>query len=210
MTNPFATRYIRPGAMPFLFPEGRSLAQLLAQFAAQGHWGQIVGPHGSGKSTLLAQVIAELTKAGTRVASLTLHQGDRRPPAWPPPEGTQIVAIDGYEQLGWMWRWRVKAWCRRSSSGLVVTAHRDVGLPPLWTTEPDLATLRRVVDHLWAAVHHDLTASPGASAAPFSESELAAALAAGNGNLREALFCLYDVYQQRSRTLAPADDLPQV
>lgn len=208
MRNPFATSYIRPGAIPFLFPEGWSLERLVAQLSAQGGWGQIVGPHGSGKSTLLAQLTSAIEQSGRSVARFTLRQNDRRPPGWPPARGTQCVAIDGYEQLGWMWRWRVKAWCRRHASGLVVTAHRDVGLPALWTTAPDLGTLQRIVEHLRATAR---TTPADASAAPggwFSTEELAAALAAAEGNLREALFTLYDLYQQRSLAVARATDTP--
>lgn len=208
MVNPFATRYTRPGAIPFLFPEGGSLQRLLEQLAVQGHWGQIIGPHGSGKSTLLTQLVSELTKAGQQVFVITLHQGERRPPAWPPPAGTQVVAIDGYEQLGWLWRWRVKVWCRRHASGLLVTAHRNVGLPTLWTTTPDLATLRRVVDHLWATVLRDASAGQAVADASSSNDELAAALAAAQGNLREALFHLYDLYQQRSLAASAAGAPP--
>jgi ABC-type cobalamin/Fe3+-siderophores transport system ATPase subunit len=198
MTNPFATRYIRPGAIPFLFPEGRSLEQLLADLAAQGYWGQIVGPHGSGKSTLLAQLVRALRQSGRSVALEALRLGQRRPPAWPPPSGTNIVAIDGYEQLAWLWRWRVKAWCRRHACGLLVTAHLDVGLPSLWTTSPDLATLQRIVDHLRSTTCPTPADGSGAPGAWFSREELAEALAAAQGNLREALFHLFDRYQQRS------------
>jgi hypothetical protein len=115
--------------------------------------------------------------------------------------------IDGYEQLAWMWRWRVKAWCRRHASGLVVTAHRDVGLPTLWTTTSDLDTLRRIVDHLLAAARTTPQDAPERPIPWFSKDDLASALAAAQGNLREALFRLYDVYQQRSLAAAPIPDI---
>jgi GTPase SAR1 family protein len=53
-SNPFSTRFIRPGATTYRFPEGISAASLAEKFFAQ-HQGRaaIVGPHGSGKTSLL-------------------------------------------------------------------------------------------------------------------------------------------------------------
>lgn len=205
--NPFASRFLRPGAIPFLFPEGRSLSQLVAQLAGQDGWGQIVGPHGSGKSTLLAALVDALRASGCRLVVHTLRRGQRRPAAWPPPPDTQQLVIDGYEQLSWGWRWRIKAWCRRHGCGLLVTTHRDLGLPTLWTTTTDLPTLRKVVDHLLQHASPPTAKAAGPDQAPFSEQELAAALTAAGGNLREALFRLYDLYPQRTLASAARADL---
>ncbi len=51
--NPFCTRRIRPGALPYFFPPGASIETILQRFQDFAGWGEIVGPHGSGKSTLL-------------------------------------------------------------------------------------------------------------------------------------------------------------
>ena len=53
LANPFATRHVRPGAIPFHFPAETSAAQLVARLRELNWRGAIVGPHGSGKSTLL-------------------------------------------------------------------------------------------------------------------------------------------------------------
>ncbi len=53
-SNPFSTRFVRPGALAYRFPPGESAATLVERLAASGWRGQIVGPHGSGKSTLVA------------------------------------------------------------------------------------------------------------------------------------------------------------
>jgi len=103
VSNPFSTRFIRPGAIRFLFPDGESAA-LLVQRLRENRWGgQIIGPHGSGKSTLLATLKPELETAGRQVLWITLHQGERRLPALDRRSlgpTTQLV-IDGYEQLSW-------------------------------------------------------------------------------------------------------------
>jgi hypothetical protein len=53
-SNPFATRFTRPGAIEFIFPAGESLATLVARLRACDWRGQITGPHGSGKAPLRA------------------------------------------------------------------------------------------------------------------------------------------------------------
>ena len=52
--NPFSTRRISPGAIPYVLPPGENAYALVDRLRQAGWWGEIVGPHGSGKSTLLA------------------------------------------------------------------------------------------------------------------------------------------------------------
>jgi hypothetical protein len=79
--NPFCTRRIRPGALPFLFSPGIDLETLLVRLQTNGNRGEIVGPHGSGKSTLLAAMIPALQAAGWQTQLIELHDGQRRLPA---------------------------------------------------------------------------------------------------------------------------------
>jgi energy-coupling factor transporter ATP-binding protein EcfA2 len=183
--NPFATRFIRPGALPFLFPKGASAATLIERLREHGGWGQIIGPHGSGKSTLLATLVPALKNKGLDVRLVQLHEGERQVPrealsAVSP--GTQLV-IDGYEQLSWWSRRRLKAFCRRQKIGLLVTAHEDVGLPPLYQVEPSAAVAQLVVEQL-------LNGQP----AQVSPAQVEAAFQKAEGNIREMLFLLYDTY----------------
>jgi hypothetical protein len=208
--NPFATRCIRPGAIEYLFDEGQSAESLVEALAASGWWGQIVGPHGSGKSTLLAALAPVLAAAGRRAVWRVARgsgAGDREwgvsgpvPRAVAPseahgavaaqaPDAATQVIIDGYEQLSW-WSRRQVAWlCRRCGAGLLVTAHRPLGLPTLLTTLPREQLAQRVVQRLLPA--GDTTVS---------QADVAAAFAASGGNLRETLFALYDVYQLRRQS----------
>jgi hypothetical protein len=189
--NPFSTRFIRPGAIPFLFPPGVDAAVLVERLARAAWHGQIIGPHGSGKSALLAALVDQLPAAGRRLRQVALHDRERRIPVnlvAPAAGGAGLqLIVDGFEQLpGWR-RWWLRRWCRRRRAGLLVTAHGDVGLPTLWETRADLATAQRVVEYLVRDTAHRI-----------APAEVAAAFARHGGDTREMLFDLYDVYQRRS------------
>jgi len=212
--NPFAAARLRPGCIPYLFSPGDDLAALVARLAANHGQGQIVGPHGSGKSTLLAMLAAELSARGHRLVRIELRDGQRRLLRdWQPATdqaslarnesstfGVQnssaieqylpatLIFVDGYEQLGWLARWRLWRRCRQAGWGLVVTSHGPAGWPTLATTRVDLTTAQAVVDSLAA----------GAAGKP-SSAEVSDAFARCGGNLREMLFDLYDRYEAQRR-----------
>ena len=209
-SNPFATRFTRPGAIEYLFPPGESLPSLIARLQEQDWWGEIIGPHGSGKSTLLATLVPALTNAGRRVVWRAIRreglgtadsglagQKSEQPKivdakfvsvtagsdGWN--ETTQLV-LDGYEQLSWWWRRRVQALVRRRGAGLLVAAHEPLGLPALAMIKPSEAVAHQVVEKLIARDRAAVTSA-----------EVSRAFAASGQNLRETLFALYDVYQSR-------------
>ena len=195
--NPFATRFFRPGAVPFLFTGGQTPSSLVESLAAGGWWGQIIGPHGSGKSSLLATLLPELEKAGRIVVAITLHPGARHLPSsirrqFSP--RTQVL-IDGYEQLSWWSRWRLKSSCRRRGAGLLITAHRDSGLRTIYHTESSEVLAHAVVSQML-----------NGRATQITTSDISAAYRAAGGNIREMLFTLYDIYAERSPSfIAPAE-----
>ncbi len=191
--NPFATRYVRPGAIPFFFAAGESAADLVARLAANGWRGEIVGPHGSGKSTLLATLLPEIERAGRAVATYRLREGERRLDEQSQRVdrlalGTAVV-VDGYEQLPWWRKWLLRWACAQRSLGLLVTTHAAAGLPALYETSVDMPTVDRVVGHL-------LEGEPE-GAAIVTREDVARAMEAHPTNLREALFALYDLYERR-------------
>jgi hypothetical protein len=96
------------------------------------------------------------------------------------------VIVDGYEQLSWWSRLRLKARCRSARAGLLVTAHTSVGLPDLFTTVPSLELAQQVVQRLLPSGDAQIAAN-----------DIAAAFDQQRGNLRETLFQLYDIYEQR-------------
>lgn len=190
--NPFSARQIRPGAIPYRFATGVAVDALLAALRQPGFRGQIIGPHGSGKSTLLATLLPMLEAAGLPTHLATLHDGQRQLP----PELQQVhelaagtlVVVDGYEQLSRWSRARLGRLCRRHGLGLLVTAHQDVGFADFFRTTTDLELAQAVVDCLL-----------GADRTPIAPEEIAERFAQCDGNLREVLFALYDLYEQRQR-----------
>jgi energy-coupling factor transporter ATP-binding protein EcfA2 len=188
--NPFATRHVRPGKVPYFLRESECAEDLLEQLQRNEGWGEIIGPHGSGKSTLLETLIPLLERQGKRVVRFSIHDRQRKLPAcraelskWN--RQTQVI-VDGFEQLSWWNRRSLSRHCRRHHVGLMVTAHRPMGLPRLYQRDPDRETFLRVVEFLLKRP----VEAPNLQEVcePFNRRE---------GDVRESLFDLYDLYQQR-------------
>lgn len=187
--NPFSASQVRPGAIGFRFPPGDCLASVIERLRQSGWRGQIVGPHGSGKSTLLAALVGEFAHNGPPVACVELHDCQRRLPEEFDLTGLAagtLVVVDGYEQLSLWSRLRLKSACRRRRLGLLATAHRDVGLPTLISTTTSVALAQEVVRELLADRNCSIEIE-----------QIATRFAKHQGNLREVLFDLYDLYEQR-------------
>lgn len=192
-SNPFSTRYTRPGALEFDETAGPSLDALLAELARRRWRGQIVGPHGTGKTTLLESLLPRLSAAGRRVERFSLRPGQRRlqlsratRASW---DAKTLLVVDGYEQLNWWRRWRIQSACHRGGWGLLVTTHRPLGLPLLVQMRPTAVLVRRLVRQLWP--EHDRL---------IGDREIDACFERQAGNVRETLFALYDLFEQRTRT----------
>jgi hypothetical protein len=210
--------------MPYVFPPGQNAESLVDRLGQCGWRAEIVGPHGSGKSALLAALTAAIERAGPRTVLVALHDGQRRLPLdlvgdsrlqrpvgfsegdssiladqgptsldgatlVPAKTGTvppALLIVDGYEQLSRWSRMVLKRSCRRRSLGLLVTSHEPVGLPELCRTAPTLALAQQIVGQLM----RDWESAWGLD-------ELADCFSRHGGDLREMLFDLYDLYQQR-------------
>jgi hypothetical protein len=190
--NPFATRFVRPGAMPFLFPLTIDVERLSARLIECRWRGAIIGPHGSGKSTLLAELRPALIRAGRRIVHFSLHDGERRLPEEAansgPWDAATIVIVDGYEQLSEFSRGALDRQCRRAGSGLVVTSHGQIHLPELYRTRVDLELLHRIVDRLTCDDRRFI-----------SDLDIEQAFCLHGQNAREAFFLLYDLHERRWR-----------
>jgi len=190
--NPFSTRRVRPGAVPFLFAREQSADRLIERLKENGWRGQIIGPHGTGKSALLATLVPLIKQAGRHTLMVELHDGQRRLPAellrMDAPAEPAVLVVDGYEQLGRLSRFRLKRFCRRGGFGLLVTSHRPVGLPDLYRSTTDLERVKRLVEQLQRDYLVQVTGD-----------EVAELFAENGGNVREVLFGLYDVYETRRR-----------
>jgi len=187
--NPFSTCRTRPGAIPYLFPPGHSAATLIERLRANGWQGQIIGGHGTGKSALLATLLPAMEQSGHPALLIELHDGARRLPLdlrrvrLAP---GSVLVVDGYEQLGFLSRWSLRRFCRRHGLGLLVTAHRPVGLPDLFgtTTTPELA--QAIVRQLLGPRRELIGAE-----------EVLRQFELRGGDLRDVLFDLYDCYERK-------------
>ncbi|QDU31257.1 hypothetical protein ETAA8_64100 [Anatilimnocola aggregata] len=190
-SNPFATKFIRPGAIPYQFPPGISVESLTTQLKAQ-HWrGSIIGPHGSGKSSLIAALIPTLEAQARVIVRQQLHGGQRaldwQSLNWRNWNERTLVIVDGYEQLSFWQRLLLRARCLQRGAGLLVTAHQPVSLPAIFTTQPTFELALRIVQQLLPDSDDQITPA-----------DVAEAYAAQRGDLREMLLSLYDVFRQRS------------
>lgn len=189
-TNPFATRFVRPGALEFVLPSGESLEGLVDKLDLSGWHGQILGPHGTGKSTLL-QALQPLLEARLRELVWFTQNNGQRSLAVTDAEAARwhaqtLVIVDGYEQLSWLAKRWLTSVCERHGSGLLVTTHTDMGLPTIFATQPSVELACEVVAQL-TSLGEGL----------ISVEDVSHCYQAHAGNVRETLFALYDLYEVR-------------
>lgn len=196
VANPFATRFTRPGEIMPVDDDGRpiDLAGLLDRLAARGGRAAIIGPHGSGKSTLLMGLCKEAEGRGRSTVVCRLGGGPWRDSvaavaAVLGAPATSLVCIDSWERLGRLARWATARASRYRRCGLLVTSHRPAGLPVLVRHEPTVATLLAIVRHLPEA---DRWLGP-----VIHDDDIHDAFVLQGPNLREALFQLYDLFEER-------------
>ncbi|HBT77721.1 MAG TPA: hypothetical protein DEB39_12540 [Planctomycetaceae bacterium] len=188
-TNPFSTRFHEPGALGFLFSDGDSAERLLERFIRFDGCAQIVGPHGSGKTTLLRTLMPLLAARfpSPDPREIALHDGQRRLPEefWSENAGcrNRLVVIDGYEQLSFFERLRLRCSCRR----LLVTTHRAAWRMPVLCRE--VSSPDRFV-RLVRLLHADPVFK--------ADEELRSLYRAHHGNCRDAFFELYEEWETSS------------
>lgn len=208
-SNPFCTRFVRPGQIEFQFnadddtgwpSSSAELVDRLQQVSA----GLIVGPHGSGKSTLLCSLDRWLRESFDQVVKLHLHAPDtstllhrlqnRRVSARRAIESQQrlsrggLLIIDGLEQLGFLDRIRLLRRARRRQQTLLATAHAPLaGLTTLYRTQIDVRLVRSLTEQLVAGAPPEL--------AKMVRGELDRQNWSTLTNVRQLWFELYDLVQ---------------
>lgn len=193
--NPFSTRHVRPGRLPVFDAAGCpiDLERVLNRLGHIAGSAAIVGPHGSGKTTLLGHLADALEARGRRVVRIKVgraRDGLRILGAMCGARRGDIMCIDSWERLGTPWALVIR-WCAAASRvWLLVTAHRAGTLPTLRQCTTTPAVLGAIVGRL-----------PGSDSTPrlIHETDLEEAFRAASGDVREALFLLYDTFEARAR-----------
>lgn len=188
--NPFSSRYVRPGALPFLFPPGDSLDAFVTRFIAAERRGAVIGPHGAGKSTLVEALLPRLREGGCEARACVLRQGERtlRRGFDVGLRADDVLIVDGYEQLGLSGRWGLRRAVRSVGCGLLVTSHRPVrGMPTLFVARPTVEMTAALVARL----------IPTDPIGPITPADVERLFNKHGGDVREVLFGLYDLYESR-------------
>ncbi len=200
--NPFSTRFIQPGAIPYQCFDGSSVSELADRFLVlPSKRGSIVGPHGSGKSTLIASIVPIL---GTLQAESMIHHlrfsadesayRSLKRSIWQW-TWSSIVILDGYEQLRFWPRLMLDWFARSRSISILATAHQPLrGFDTIWETSVNELSSRWVVEQLLQTSEHS-----GVASELMQSDDWARSRAEHGQNLRESLFDMYDWWQQSRR-----------
>lgn len=210
ISNPFATRFVAPGRIPWIGTEATDLQSLSRRFLDElGARGAIIGPHGTGKTTTLVHLMPMLGRVRYRhligeppqlseasESNLIWLQLRAQNQPWRTVLSSRehwgngrILILDGFEQLSRLLRYWLIATTKLRKTGLLVTAHTAVPLPTLYATSMNLETAVRVIRHVhptWLEDAH-------------RKSALASLLEKHHQNLREVMMDLYDAVEQQSR-----------
>ena len=195
--NPFSTRFVQPGAIPWLAAD-TSLRSLLFKLYDVGNRAIICGPHGSGKSTILSHLSSVAQRQGLKVHCLRICSWIdairvMRVFATMNPKQS-IVSVDSWELLGFS-GWFLCQFADFRGICVVVTVHEKPwwnNWPVLLHTKANDKTFRRLVYGL-------MTKFTGSETIKFSRAMLKDVFQRHSGNVREAFFELYDHYERQSR-----------
>ena len=201
VTNPFSTRFTRPGAISFTSDrvDPHRLVGVLSDYrASRSGIFQIVGPHGCGKTTLTVAIAARLAEQGRAARWLTVRgrsktdpvRFDHFLPRIDSQPRSEIMVIDGIESVNAVQRSCILRQMSKRAWRVVLTTHR-----PAWRV-PVLAELQPSRERF-----HDLCKQLlGDHLVGENKSDwqrmIEAAYDNASGNFREAFFELYDQFER--------------
>ncbi len=204
-SNPFSTRFVRPGAIPFHFPDGIRREPELNRIASkvwQTRASLIVGPHGSGKTTLLHSLQPLLERQQIPIERILLHSpsasGVRRQASNQRKNashvqrvqlglrGESLLVIDGIEQLSGRSRRGIIRRASRRGIRILATAHKSF---PGFTTVGETWAAPQLIESITSL----LTENASESVKKTISDELRRRELSTVTNVRNLLFDLYDV-----------------
>lgn len=201
-SNPFATRFVRPGELAWIATcHDDSLAALADCFQRQFKCrAAIVGPHGSGKSTLLEHLVPLLD---SEVVWLSLRRSERpfskiraSTLQW---SSGGVLVLDGFEQLSTWQAIRVCWMVRRRRMGLLATCHHPSRLlPTLRTLTPTAELVQRLVADRLADSRSLSQPDRGEWVKELTDERMIQHwLTEERGSVREVFMRLYDYYEDQ-------------
>jgi energy-coupling factor transporter ATP-binding protein EcfA2 len=207
-SNPFCTRFVRPGSLDYRFGDpandGQDRLQLIVEELKRVRTGLILGPHGSGKTTLLHSLGPLLADAFEHIASVQLFA----------PTSTSFCArleharrifrtvsfqqaglfdgglliIDGAEQLWRVDTWRLIRRALRRGQAILVTSHTPIrGLTTIHQSQVNDSLIRELTEALLANEPSEVS--------DLVRQQLCERDLTKLSNVRELWFELYDLVQ---------------
>lgn len=193
--NPFSTRYLGPKGMDYLFSDGESLEHFLAPLRNNGWRAELVAPQGHGKSTLLNTLRKVAEEDGKRVACYRVYEERPRLPVfwkwrW---RAFDLVLIDSAELLKPRVIEALHDFAIARGLGLIVTTHRPLGFDLQCHMKAREETVEAIVERLLA--REEMTDKEMADWRGRGRD----ALLRANGDMRTALFALYDQWEDSAK-----------
>lgn len=224
--NPFATRFVKPGALEFRSTSAVNVDELEERWRRHLKQASIVGPHGCGKSTLIHELTRRVSEAGGQVESFIFRKPNastknrrclrelisclRRLTAQQLQNQTIAVTIDGLEQLNVWQRYAIYRQAKNSDVLLLVSSHSRSRFPLLCELKSDDTSWQAAVESLRGSVANylqarvDLESNQGASEMALfwrdfealTKRESKADESSQSVSTRERFFQLYDQWER--------------
>ncbi|TWU34201.1 AAA family ATPase [Novipirellula artificiosorum] len=211
-SNPFATRFVRPGAIAYQFFNGSDRDEALLQLAEQianYRFSLIQGPHGTGKSTLIRSLAPLLNRRFGQVREVQLHSlspwqrdstryrhaSTNRALVFSELKHlgrSDLLVIDGVEQLAWYDVLRVRWYAQAKAVHVLATSHRPIqGFQSLRNTTLSPDQMEALTDQRLSGLSDQVKKT--------IRNHLATRTSTTAANLRECWFECYDILEHLRR-----------